>query len=320
MKKLKQIIKKVVPDILLYKYMLYVCKSNSKKNYDQIEKITNKKYYKKEGYYIDWDNPKSFTEKINVSKLYAANAIKTELTDKVAVRDWVEKQIGKKYLIPIYGVYDSILEVPFEDLPEQFVIKCSHDSNSVTIVDSKRKLDKRAILRLIKKYDGYLLKRNFAYFGFEKHYLDIPPKIIIEKCLGKNIKDYKFLCFGGSPYYCLVDFGRYVDHRRRNVYDLNWNLQPFRCTFDNYDGDVEKPQCFSEMVEVVKKLCKDFDHVRVDLYEVDGKVYFGEMTFTTAKGMGRVMPMEWDYKLGELWDFDNSLRKKIKKDMVLNEI
>lgn len=315
MNKLIKRIKKFISNNLANQYRVFLSNYHKRKNYDQIERIIDKKYYKKMGRKIDWADPKSYTEKMNVSKVYGANAIKTELTDKVAVRVWVERKIGKQYLIPIIGVYDSLKNVSFEELPEQFVIKCNHDSSSVTIVDSKKKLSKKDISRLINKYDNYLLKRNFAFYGFEMHYAKISPKIIIEKNMGKNINDYKFLCFGGIPYYCWVDVDRFTNHKR-NFYDMDWKLQPIKMGYENYEGTIEKPKCFSEMVEIVQKLCSDFDGVRVDLYEVDQQVYFGEMTFTTENGLKRIDPVEWDYKFGQLWDFDNNLRKEIRNSQI----
>lgn len=315
MNKFKKSIMKSLPEGIQNKCRLCLYILNSKKTYEQIEKQLDKKYCERMGRKIDWDAPKSFTEKLNVSKVYGVSSIKTELTDKVAARKWVEGKIGKRYLIPLIGLYDSLENVSFKDLPEQFVIKCSHDSKSATIVESKKHLSKKDISKLIKKYDKFFMKRNFAYHEFEMHYSKIPHKIIIEEYMGKNINDYKFLCFGGTPYYCWVDVNRFIDHKR-NLYDLNWALQPVNWTgYGNYKGNIEKPECFEEMLEIVKKLCVSFDSVRVDLYEINGKVYFGEMTFTSDNGMNRIEPLEWDYKLGQLWDFDNNLRRNIRHNM-----
>lgn len=312
MKKVKKIIMRLLPESIKNKCRLFLYSLNSKKTYEQIERIIDKKYYKKMGRKIEWEEPRTFTEKLNVSKVYGVSEARIELTDKVAARKWVEGKIGKQYLIPIIGIYDSLKDVSFEDLPEQFVIKCSHDSKSVTIVDSKKNLRKKDISKLVKKYDNFYMRRNFAYHEFEMHYSNIPHKIIIEEYMGENINDYKFLCFGGVPFYCWVDVDRFINHKR-NLYDLNWELQSVNWTgYGNYKGSIEKPKCFEEMLEIVKKLCIGFDSVRVDLYEINGKVYFGEMTFTSDNGMNRIEPPEWDYKLGQLWDFDNSIRNKVR--------
>ena len=119
--------------------------------------------------------------------------------------------------------------------------------------------------------------------------------------MGSNINDYKFLCFDGEPYYCWVDVDRFQGHKR-NIYDMNWNLQPFnQATYGNSTKTIKQPQKFDEMINICKILSKGFDHVRVDLYDINGYIFFGEMTFTNGNGMEAIMPIEYDYKLGELW-------------------
>ena len=139
-------------------------------------------------------------------------------------------------------------------------------------------------------------------------YFAIKPKIIIEKYMGYSINDYKFMCLGGTPYYCWVDFDRFT-HHTRTFYDMNWQKQDFNYIYPN-PNDIEPPKKFEEMKKIVSKLCRDFDQVRVDLYLAEDKIYFGEMTFTTANGFSKFEPDEWDYKFGALWPFDNSVRKK----------
>ena len=291
---------------IIYKYRLLKLNNKKLKKYSDVEKYVSKIYEKKFGQSINWDNPISYNEKMNFSKIYCFSDIKTKLTDKYLVRNWIKEIIGKKYLIPILGVYDSFKQINFNNLPSQFVIKCNHDCASVTLVDNKNEIN----LRELKiKYD-YLIRRNYALLGYELHYNNIKPKIIIEKYLGKSINDYKFQCFNGMPYWCAVDCDRFGNHRR-NIYDLNWNLMPFNKGSINSGDKIEKPTNYNEMIMIVKKLCKGFDQVRVDLYDVDGKIYFGEMTFTPASGMTGFRPKEWDKKLGDLWNLDISARKKL---------
>lgn len=296
---LKQIIKKIVPKKLYNKYKLYKLKSRENLSFDEIEKQISKRYREKFGRELSWENPQTYTEKTNVSKVYGyKEKIRGELSDKYLVRNWVKKKIGEKYLIPLYGVYDSIDDVDFSKLPDKFVVKCNHDSGSVTLCSDKSKLD---LKELKYKYDKFYLKRNFAYAGFEMHYKDIKPKILIEKYMGDKISDYKFLCFDGEPYYCWVDFDRFGNHKR-NFYDMDWKLQPFnQYSYGNYDKTVKRPKKFDEMKKIAKKLSNGFDHVRVDLYIVDDEIYFGEMTFTNGNGFEAITPDEWDYKLGSLW-------------------
>ena len=310
MKNLKKIMRSFLPkSFFSYRFRRKILLNEKKyKNasFTKIEKEINKEYKKKFGVNINWDNPINYTEKLNVSKLYGSTEIKTRLSDKVLVRDWVKDKIGEEYLIPIYGIYDRFDEIDFSKIPKSFVIKCNHDSGSAFICNDINHLN----IADLKKRINFCMNRNYAFTTFEYHYKNIIPKIIIEKNMGDNIKDYKFLCFNGKPYYCWIDFDRFSNHKR-NIYDMNWKLQDFnQMTYGNYSGSVPIPKKFSEMKKIVTILCKNFDHVRVDLYEIDGNIYFGEMTFTNGSGLEEIVPKEYDYYLGKLWDFDANLRKK----------
>lgn len=156
------------------------------------------------------------------------------------------------------------------------------------------------------------MKIDYAFnSNFEMHYTHIKPKIIAEKYLETSdgeLPDYKFMCFGGKPYYCWIDSGRFMNHTR-NVYDLNWNLQPWSQGYPISDSLIEKPKNFEMMATLAEKLSEGFSHVRVDFYNIDGKLYFGEMTFTNASGLKKINPCEWDKKLGELWDTEYKIVK-----------
>lgn len=304
---IKNTLEKVLP--LDWYNKLRMCRYNltSKKTFLGAEKEINKLYLKKCGKNIDWNNPRTYTEKVNYSKLYGANQNKSYLTDKVTVRTWVKEKIGEEYLIPLLGVYDSFMDIQFRNLPNAFVIKCNHDSASVTVCDDKSKLD----MKFLEKQYEFFLKRNFAYMTCEMHYKCIPHKIMIEKYMGKAICDYKFLCFNGKPEFCWVDIDRFGNHKR-NIYDMNWNLQPFnQMTYGNSEKDIEKPKQFEQMRKIAEILCEGFDHVRVDLYLVDERIYFGEMTFTNGSGTEVITPPEWDKKLGDFWELDTTMRNKI---------
>ena len=280
---------------------------HSHMTYAEIEAEISRQYEAIFGRKLNWENPQTYNEKINVSKLYMPSPLKTRLADKVAVREWVTEKIGGEYLVPLIGVYDSFDDIDFDALPDSFVIKCSHDSGSVTLVKDKHKLN-MALMR--RKYDLHM-GHNFAWMGFEMHYRDIPHKIIIERYLGDAINDYKFLCFDGRPCYCWVDFDRYTNHKR-NMYNLDWELQPFnQYHYGNYEEAVKCPESFGAMKRIATKLCEGFGHVRVDLYVVGGRVYFGEMTFANGNGFEEITPDEWGYKLGELWPFDNTARTRV---------
>ncbi len=299
----------IISDTMSDQLRLLKYKINSTRSTRYIERVTDKRYYLKNNRHINWDNPQTYTEKLNFSKVYCSSEVKTRLTDKVLAREWVSQRVGKQYLVPIIGVFDSFSEINLPEMPNCFVLKCNHDSGSTTIIEDKNKLTRYDISRLKYKYDHFYLKRNYGYRYFEMQYVDIKPKVLVEQCLGNDIKDYKFLCFDGTPYYCWVDIDRFADHKR-NIYDLDWKLQPFnQMTYGNYDGFIEKPKHFDEMIEIVKNLCVGFDHVRVDLFYCNGRVYFGEMTFTNGSGFEIITPPEWDAKLGGLWDLDLNGRR-----------
>ena len=279
---------------------------NSRMSYAGIESVIGNFYRKIFGRTLNWENPQTFNEKIHVAALYMPDPIKTKLADKVAVREWITERIGSEYLIPLLGVYDSFDEIDFDALPDSFVIKCSHDCGSVTLVKDKSKIDRDFLQR---KYD-FLMRRNYAWHGWEIQYRDIPHKIMIEKYMGASINDYKFLCFNERPYYCWVDMDRFTNHTR-NFYSLDWKRQPFSLLYPNNSKDETCPEKFEEMKNIAETLCSDFPHVRVDLYFVDGHIYFGEMTFTSEGGSGKMTPDEYDYTLGELWPFDSTIRAKV---------
>lgn len=288
-------------------YSRIVHKRHINMTYREIEAYISHQHKKIFGCSLDWDNPQTYNEKIHVSKVYMSSPLKTRLSDKYLVREWVREKIGEQYLVPLLGVYDSFDAIDFNALPDKFVIKCSHDSGSVTLVKDKSKINRKLLKR---KYDIFM-NRNFAYMCFEMNYRDIRPRILIEAYLGDAVNDYKFLCFESVPHYCWVDFDRFGDHKR-NMYNMNWELQPFnQYHYGNYKGTVQCPECFNNMKDIAKTLCNGFGHVRVDMYVIDGYIYFGEMTFANGSGFEEITPSEYSYMLGELWPFDNTIRKKI---------
>lgn len=246
--------------------------------------------------------PISYTEKIQFSKIYESTPLKGELSDKYSVRKWVSDKIGERYLIPLLGAWDRYEKIDFDKLPDQFVLKTSQSSGTNEIVLDKSSMDHNSL----RKQFNFWVKQNWAFAGkgFEMHYQYIHPKIIAEKYIvdsNGELNDYKFLCFNGKPCFVWVDIGRHTDHRR-NVYDMDWNLQSWRqYTYKNSDQPIPKPEHFAEMVDLVNVLCEGFDHVRVDMYYVDGIIYFGEMTFTNGKGYELIIPPEANDMLGGMW-------------------
>ncbi len=271
---------------------------------NKYENKISKIYKKRIGKNINWNNPTTYTEKMQWEKLYDNNPLKAELSDKYLVREWVKEKIGEKYLIDIYGVWDSFSEIDFKKLPKSFVLKTNHGSGTIYIVKDKNKIDYNEVKNL---FDDWM-QMDYAFCtGFELHYSKIRRRIIAEKYIetdNDDLQDYKFLCFDGKPYFCWVDVGRFSNHKR-NVYDLDWNLQRWnQSEYGNTDETIPKPNNFSEMIKIAEKLCQGFSHVRVDLYNVKGKIYFGEMTFTNGSGFDKIVPDEYDLILGNMWKLD----------------
>lgn len=266
-------------------------------------KLLQEEYYRRTGRSLNWNHLVTYNEKMQWAKLYDKDPRKTEYSDKYKVREFVEKTIGTEYLIPLYGVYKKFDDIKFDELPKEFVLKTNNGSNTNIIVRDKEKLN---FVEAKKKFTRWLNTDYSLISGFELHYRDIQPLIIAEKLIGngKDLWDYKFLCFSGKVYYVWVDIGRFSEHKR-NVYDLEWNLQTWnQYNYGNFDGIIEKPKNFDKMVEIATKLAQGFAHVRVDLYNVDGEIYFGEMTFTNGSGFEPIIPEEYNRMLGNLWKIE----------------
>ncbi len=263
-------------------------------------KILKKWYKKRTGKTLDLEHPKTFNEKIQWLKLYDNSKTKTKLADKYQVREWVKNKIGEEYLIPLIGVWDKFDDINFDKLPNKFVLKANHGSHWNIIVNDKKQFNK---VLAKKKFDKWM-KRNYAYkAGLELQYKDIKPKIIAEQFIEDSngvLDDYKFLCFNGDPKFVWVDCGRFSKKRTKNIYDTEWNLQPFKMTYPASKTPLIKPKNYDKMLELAKKLCENFAFVRVDFYNVDGRIYFGEMTFTSMSGVEKISPTEYDIKLGNM--------------------
>lgn len=299
----KQIIQKICPEFYLYlqeKKCEYKYNARKKADPKDYPKLLENRYFEITGMHMDINHPKTYSQKIQWLKLYDPNPDRSRLADKVAVREWIKETIGDEYLIPIYGVYNSFDEIDFDKLPNQFVIKTNHSSGWNIVVKDKTKFNKKAAKKKIDKWMGL----NYAFWTeYEPHYSKIKPQIIVEKYMedvSGNLIDYKFLCFDGRAEFVWVDFDRFNNHKR-NVYNMNWELQPWsQFTYGNYlpEGGVPIPDGFDEMKRIADILCKGFIHVRVDLYNIDGKIYFGEMTFTNGSGFEQLHPAEYETIVG----------------------
>lgn len=297
---MKEKIKKLFPNftkrVQKYKKMReYNYRKNS--TLEQKRKILEDTYLERVGVPLDLDNPKRYTEKIQWTKLYGVTEEMSLLSDKYRVRDWVKNTIGEEYLLPLITAVRSFDEIDFAQLPNRFVIKSNNSSGWNIIVKDKTKLDMQSVKRKM----SFWQSTNYAYYSIlEMQYESIPTMFLIEEYItdhNDELNDYKFLCFDGVPYFCWVDTGRFA-HHTRTVYDMNWVRQPWTQVYDPNEVYIEKPENFAEMKKLATILCKGFKHVRVDLYNVDGKIYFGEMTFTNGNGFDRIVPDKYDEILG----------------------
>lgn len=252
---------------------------------------------------LNLENPKTFNEKIQWLKLYDdATQVKTKLTDKYLVREWIADKIGGQYLIPLLGVWDKFEDVEREKLPDRFILKTNHGSGCNVLVRNKEKINWKEVKE---KFD-YWMSLNFAFMGgFEMQYMDIRPKIIAEQYIeneGGNLYDYKIHCFNGKPEYIQVigDRDLKTHNAKEAFYNTEWILQPFTYTYPRYEIEKRKPDKLQEMLRIAGILSKGFAYVRVDLYELDnGDIKFGEMTFTPTSGLDCWNPAGTDQMLGK---------------------
>lgn len=250
---------------------------------------------------LNLDSPKTFNEKMQWLKLYNRKDIYTSYVDKFAVKDIVAKKIGKEYIIPTLKVYDSIDEISLSDLPNQFVLKCTHDSGTVVICSNRKEFNVKESKDKLKKR----MSENYFYRLREWPYKNVKPRIIAEEFINDDkegqLKDYKFFCFNGRVKFLKIDFDRFSNHRA-NYYDLNMKLLPFgEVDFMPDRNHIEKkPQNFEKMLELAEVLSEGLPFIRVDFYNVDGKIYFGELTFFPASGLGKFTDEKWDVEIGNM--------------------
>lgn len=255
---------------------------------------------------LDLENPQTFNEKLQWLKLYDRNPKYTKMVDKYLVKEFVSSIIGEEYIIPTIGVWENFEDIDFNLLPNQFVLKCTHDSGGIVICKDLKNFNIKFAKKKIKKS----LKRNYYYFGREWPYKDVKPRIIAEKYMGncnpmglnpyEGINDYKLMCFNGKGKCSFVCSERFEkDGLKVTFFDRNWNIMPFERHYPKSKKIIEKPQNYELMIQLAEKLSVNIPFVRVDFYEVDGKVYFGELTFFPGSGFEEFTPESADYELGE---------------------
>lgn len=263
------------------------------------EKFLKRKYkiyFKKE---LDLENPRTFNEKMQWLKLYDHNEIYTELVDKYTVKDYIKQKIGNEYIIPTLGVWNDFESIDFDELPKKFVLKCTHDSGGIYIVKDKDSMNLKEAEKKIKKS----LKRKYYYAHREWPYKNVKPRIIAEKYLENKdkmeINDYKLMCFNGEVKCSFVCSDRFNGKGLKvTFFDNDWNVMPFERHYPKSSDVIPKPVKYDEMVKLAEKLSEGIPFVRVDFYEVDKEIYFGEMTFYPGSGFEEFNPEEWDVILG----------------------
>jgi len=267
------------------------------------------KYRESTGRELNLDDPKTFDEKLWYLKLHNRDPLLTVCSDKYRVREYVE-QCGLGHILnELYGVYDDAREIDFNTLPSPCFLKCNHTSGYNIIFDRTKPFNKQSFIRMF----NFMLKQNYYWNSREWNYKNIKPRIIAEKILrdrnGNLPMDYKFLCFDGQPRLLFLDIDVCTNegfHSRvnyRNIYDMEFNPVDMTETREHKNLDsIQKPENFDKMVEYAAILSKPFPHCRVDLYNVEGKIYFGEITFYHGGGCNNIQPPEWDLRIGSWID------------------
>lgn len=246
--------------------------------------------------------PKTFNEKLQWLKLYDRNPIYTKMVDKYEVRKYIKNIIGDEYLIPLIGVWDDVNDIDFDLLPNQFVLKCTHDSGSVYICNDKKNFDIDKVKQDINKH----LKKNFYYVGREWPYKNVTPRIICEKymedSLTKELRDYKFFCFNGYVDNVMICLDRHINDPKFYFFNKKWELLRLNIRGKEAPKDftIPKPDCIDKMFEIASELSKNIPFVRIDLYECNGCIYFGEFTFYPQGGYDINLLPETDLYFGNL--------------------
>lgn len=262
-------------------------------------------YRSQMGKKLDLENPKTFNEKLQWLKIYDRKPEYVQMVDKYEAKKYVAERIGEKYIIPTLGVWDRFEDIDFDALPDQFVLKCTHDSGGLVICRDKTNLDKAAAKEKIEQS----LRKNYYHRCREWPYKDVQPRILAEQYMEETtagcvegLTDYKFYCFDGEPRFLYVSKGL-EDHStaRISFLELDWSFSPFvRSDYKPFDELPAKPKNYEAMLDVAKKLSSGIAFLRVDLYEIAGKIYFSELTFSPCGGMIPFGPESWDLELGKM--------------------
>ncbi len=281
-------------------------------NYMSDKKYLKRKFYAQNKVKLNLDNPLTFNDKLNWLKLYDRNDEYIKMVNKYTAKQWISDRIGDKYIIPTIGVWEKVSDINFDELPQQFVIKCTHASGANIICTNKSKLDIRKLKKKLNKW----MRKNWFWYGREWPYLNCKHQIIVEKFMVDDndntgdsaTTDYKFFCFNGEPKVMYISKDKSHDPRT-DFFDMNFNHLPIVIKDPNSDKLPEKPDQFEEMIELSKKLSVGFRHIRIDFYVFNSKIYVGELTFYHCSGFSIIKPYEWNVKMGEWISIKNDVEQ-----------
>ena len=292
---------KYLVKFLLYKMPLLSCRFSDRM-------YINIRYWCEIGRLLNLETPRGYNEKLQWLKLHDRRPEYTMMVDKYAVRKHIADTIGEEYLIPLLGVWDDPDEINFDALPDHFVLKCNHNSGiGMCICKNKATLDIEKVKKGLRKG----LKQDYYLTGREWPYKDVLRKIVAEKYMvdesGYELKDYKFFCFNGEPkaLFVATDRNKPNEEVKFDFYDLEWNHLPFINGHQNANRTIPKPASLDRMIAVARKLSEGIPHVRIDLYDINGYIYFGELTFSHMSGFAPFQPEEWDYTFGSWLELPN---------------
>lgn len=256
------------------------------------------KFRQRTGKRLNLREPRTFNEKLQWLKLYDRKPLYSTLVDKYEAKEYVAGIIGDEYIIPTLGVWDRFDDIDFDSLPNQFVLKCTHDSGGLVIVKDKSRLDFSAAKNKIEKR----MKKNYYWHGREWVYKDVKPRIIAEQYMEdyetKELRDYKVYTFMGKAKFMMIAQDRQKGKTKAGYYDENFNQLNLTWGYPNPSTKPQKPVNYKKMFQLAEKISRDLIEARVDFYEVNNKVYWGEITFFDGSGFDLIKPEEWDYKFG----------------------
>lgn len=264
-------------------------------------------FYWQVGYKLDLKNPQTFNEKLNWMKLYYQNPMLPVLCDKFEVKEYVGERIGLEHVVPNYGVWDNFDQIDFDKLPSAFVLKTTHDQGGVVVCTEKSNFEIEKARQKLNKH-----MRSNLYLKFrERPYRNVKPRIIAEQLLiggESGLRDYKFFCFNGEVKLMYIATERSKGKPKFDFYDVNFNHLDIKQSYPQSDKILERPENFDVMISLASKLSKGFPQVRVDFYDVNGQVFFGEFTFFHHGGVQAFHPVDWDYELGRYIDLSPCLK------------